>query len=124
VLVDALHFARSDSSLADIGAMPRHRLHYAQICDAPAEIPATTEGLIHTARCERLLPGEGGIDLAALFRTLPDDLPISVEIPTTIAHPGWAQPSGRARPSLRPKRHSRAAEPEGYFALRHVCLGL
>jgi len=81
VLVDALHFARSASSLADIAAIPRQRLHYAQICDAPAEIPSTTEGLIHTARCERLLPGEGGIDLAGLFRSLPDDLPISVEIP-------------------------------------------
>lgn len=81
VLVDALHFARSASSLADVAAIPHQRLHYAQICDAPAEIPATTEGLIHAARCERLLPGEGGIDLPALFRILPRDLPISVEIP-------------------------------------------
>ena len=81
VLVDALHFARSASSLADVAGIPRHRLHYAQICDAPAEIPATTEGLIHTARCERLLPGEGGIDLARLFASLPADLPVSVEIP-------------------------------------------
>jgi sugar phosphate isomerase/epimerase len=96
VLVDALHFARSASSLADIAAIPRQRLHYAQICDAPAQVPATTEGLIHTARCERLLPGEGGIDLAALFGTLPDDLPISVEIPNDARAPAvgaeeWAR---------------------------------
>lgn len=81
VLVDTLHYARSSTSLADVAAIPRHRMHYIQICDAPAEVPATTEGLIHTARCERLLPGEGGIDLARLFTTLPKDLPISVEIP-------------------------------------------
>ena len=81
VLVDALHFARSATSLSDIAGIPRHRLHYAQICDAPPEVPTTAEGLIHTARCERLLPGEGGIELAALFKTLPNDLPISVEIP-------------------------------------------
>ncbi len=81
VLVDALHYARSSTSLADVAAIPRHRMHYIQICDAPAEVPVTTEGLIHTARCERLLPGEGGIDLARLFKTLPKDLPISVEIP-------------------------------------------
>jgi sugar phosphate isomerase/epimerase len=81
VLVDALHFARSGSSLADVVAIPRSMLNYAQICDAPAEVPATTEGLIHTARCERLLPGQGGIDLRSLFRALPRDLPISVEIP-------------------------------------------
>lgn len=81
VLVDALHVARSTTSLADLAAIPRERLHYVQICDAPAEVPATTEGLIHTARCERLLPGDGGIDLAGIFSTLPGDIPISVEIP-------------------------------------------
>ncbi|HEY5830874.1 MAG TPA: sugar phosphate isomerase/epimerase [Hyphomicrobiaceae bacterium] len=81
VLVDALHVARSATSLADVAAIPRQCLHYAQICDAPAEVPATVEGLIHTARCERLLPGDGGIDLAGIFSLLPRDLPISVEIP-------------------------------------------
>jgi sugar phosphate isomerase/epimerase len=81
VLVDALHVARSATSLADIAAIPRERLHYAQICDAPGDIPATADGLIHTARRERLLPGEGGIDLAGLFATLPRELPISIEIP-------------------------------------------
>ena len=81
VLVDALHVARSATSLADIAAIPRQHFHYAQICDAPAAIPATEEGLIHAARCERLLPGEGGIDLPGLFAILPRGLPISVEIP-------------------------------------------
>ena len=81
VLVDALHFARSTSTLADIEAIPPARLGYAQICDAPADIPTTDEGLIHTARQARLLPGDGGIDLVNLFRRLPRDLPVSVEIP-------------------------------------------
>lgn len=81
VLVDALHVARSATSLADLAAIPRSRLHYVQICDAPAEVPSTVEGLIHAARCERLLPGDGGIDLAGIFSTLPGGLPISVEIP-------------------------------------------
>ena len=81
ILVDALHFARSRSRLEDLDDIPRAWLHNAQLCDAPGEIPADTAGLIHTARCERLLPGEGGIDLAALFRRLPADLPISLEIP-------------------------------------------
>ncbi len=81
VLVDALHFARSRSRLEDLDDLPREWLHYAQLCDAPGAIPADNAGLIHAARCERLLPGEGGIDLAALFRRLPADLPISLEIP-------------------------------------------
>lgn len=82
VLVDALHVARSGTTPTDVAAIPRRHLHYAQICDAPAEIPATVEGLLHTARSERLLPGEGGIDLAGMFAQLPADLPISVETPS------------------------------------------
>jgi sugar phosphate isomerase/epimerase len=81
ILVDALHFARSESSLEDIATIPRERMNYAQICDAPGEIPTTVEGLIHTARCERLLPGDGGINLVSLFAALPSDLPVSVEVP-------------------------------------------
>jgi sugar phosphate isomerase/epimerase len=109
VLVDALHFARSATSLADVAAIPRQRLHYAQICDAPSEIPTTAEGLIHTARCERLLPGEGGIDLAGLFATLPRDLPISVEIPNDKRAPvlgaeAWARQALAASTSTLARR--------------------
>lgn len=81
VLVDALHVARSATTLADLAALPRAMLGYAQICDAPAAVPATDEGLIHMAREARLIPGEGGIDLVGLFAQLPPDLPVSVEIP-------------------------------------------
>jgi len=80
ILVDALHFGRSTTSLQDIAAIPRELLHYAQMCDAQAGLNFTTEELIHTARQERLLPGEGNIDVTGLFATLPQDLPVSVEI--------------------------------------------
>lgn len=81
VLVDALHVARSHTSLQDLAAIPAGRLCYAQACDAPAEVPTTDRELIFTARRGRLLPGQGGIDLVGIFRQLPSDLPISVEIP-------------------------------------------
>lgn len=81
IIVDALHFQRSRSSIDDALAIPAHWLTYLQICDAPAEIPATIAALNYTARHERLLPGEGGIDLVGLFAKLPRDLPISVEVP-------------------------------------------
>jgi len=80
ILVDALHFGRSHTTLDDIRAIPRSLLHYAQLCDAEAGTHFTTEQMIHTARCERLLPGEGTIDLAGLMAALPADLPISVEV--------------------------------------------
>jgi sugar phosphate isomerase/epimerase len=81
VLVDALHLARSDSTLEEVRRLPRRWLHYAQVCDAPAAIPQTQAGLIHDARSERLLPGEGELDLAGMLDALPADLPLSVEIP-------------------------------------------
>jgi sugar phosphate isomerase/epimerase len=81
VLVDSLHAGRSTTTLADLAAIPGSRLSYAQLCDAPGEVPTTQEGLIHTARCARLLPGEGGIDLVGIVRQLPSDLPLSLEIP-------------------------------------------
>ena len=80
ILVDALHFGRSTTSLDDIRAIPRQLLHYAQICDAQAGMNFSTEDMIHTARCERLLPGDGTIDIRGLFAALPADLPISVEV--------------------------------------------
>jgi sugar phosphate isomerase/epimerase len=80
ILVDAIHFGRSHTSIQDIRDIPRALLHYAQIGDAVAGTHFTTEQLIHTARCERLLPGEGTVDLKGLFEALPQDLPVSVEI--------------------------------------------
>ena len=82
VLVDALHFDRSNSSIAELARVPAHRLHYWQLCDGPAERPATTEEMIHAARYERMFPGEGGIDLVSLVRAMPADLAISIEVPT------------------------------------------
>ena len=80
ILVDALHFGRSRTTLDDIRAIPRSLLHYAQICDGEAGTHFSTEQLLHTARCERLMPGEGNIDLLGLFAALPPDLPVSVEM--------------------------------------------
>ncbi|MDE1165624.1 MAG: TIM barrel protein [Pseudomonas sp.] len=81
ILVDALHFDRSNSRIEQLADIPAHWLHYAQICDGPAQRPTTNEGLIKAARSERLLPGEGAIDLKRLWQALPQDLPVSVEIP-------------------------------------------
>jgi sugar phosphate isomerase/epimerase len=82
VLVDALHFDRSQSSVGDIAMIPAGKLHYWQLCDAPAERPATSDEMIHAARNERMFPGEGGIDLVSLARAMPPDIAISIEVPT------------------------------------------
>ncbi|HEV2781371.1 MAG TPA: hypothetical protein VGX25_18470 [Actinophytocola sp.] len=81
ILIDLLHFAPSGSSLAELRRLPPEWFHFAQVCDAPAGVPATTEGLIHTARAERLLPGEGGIDVRGVLAALPAGIPYALEIP-------------------------------------------
>ncbi|VTU31872.1 Xylose isomerase-like TIM barrel [Variovorax sp. PBL-H6] len=96
VLVDALHFARCGSSLDDVSALSPQWLHYGQICDGPMPGPDSVEGLIHAARCERMLPGEGAIGLAGLFARLPAGLPISIEVPSETRAPAmgyaaWAR---------------------------------
>lgn len=82
VLVDAFHFSRSGSTLADLATVPAARLRYLQLCDVPAAVPPTMEGILHEARAERLFPGEGGLDLVGLLKAMPAGLPISLEIPT------------------------------------------
>ena len=82
VLVDALHFDRSKRSIGEIAEIPADRLHYWQLCDGPAEPPATKQEMIHAARYERMFPGEGGIDLVSLTRAMPADVAVSIEVPT------------------------------------------
>lgn len=81
VLIDAIHFDRAGNVPADIAAVPRARLPYMQLCDAPAARPRDRETLLHQARAERLMPGDGGLDLAGLLRALPPGVPIALEVP-------------------------------------------
>lgn len=101
VIIDALHVSRSHTPVDLIATVPGNWLHYAQICDGPAEIPASRVALNFAARHERLLPGEGAIDLNAIFTALPPDLPIAVEVPNDRQSAGllpveWAQRARRA----------------------------
>ncbi|MDV7243555.1 MULTISPECIES: sugar phosphate isomerase/epimerase family protein [Rhodococcus] len=81
VLIDALHAARSTTTLGDLAAIPREWLHYAQMCDGSVPAPTNDAELVRHAREERLVPGTGGINLTDIWSTLPPDLPVSVELP-------------------------------------------
>lgn len=81
MLIDLLHFARSGSSVEELRQLPREWFHYAHVCDAPGEVPETTAELIHTARFERLFPGEGDLDMLGILGALPAGIPFALEIP-------------------------------------------
>ena len=78
LLVDPIHFFRAENNFEDLEGAP---VNYLQFCDARAERPADTAELMRQARTDRLLPGEGGLDLRRLLRALPAGLPMALEIP-------------------------------------------
>ncbi len=84
VLLDALHFYRSNSSIDDLRSLDPKLLGTFQICDGPKAPPPD---LVAEARLNRLLPGEGEFDLWSLVDQLPDDLPIGVEVPLYTSQP-------------------------------------
>jgi sugar phosphate isomerase/epimerase/4-hydroxyphenylpyruvate dioxygenase-like putative hemolysin len=112
MLIDLLHFARSGSSVADLRQLPAEWFHFVHVCDAPPTVPATNEGLIHTARFERLFPGEGGIDVHGILAALPPGLPYALEIPkaTSVAQVGGKEHARlaitAARDHLHPSRRT------------------
>jgi sugar phosphate isomerase/epimerase len=81
ILVDMLHFGRSDSSLDDLAKLPREWFRFAHVCDAAKEVPPTMAGIIRTARDERQFPGEGGIEVCEILARMPQDIPYALEIP-------------------------------------------
>ena len=100
LLVDALHYDRALNTPADLASLPREWIRYVQICDGMAERPTTVAELRYQGRNARLFPGAGNIDLVAMLRALPQDVPVSVEAPVL-----WAAPAiDRSRAALRGAR--------------------
>lgn len=81
LVIDSLHFARAGSTVEELDEYPDEWFHYIQLCDAPAQAPATIDGLIYAAREERLLPGEGELDLMGIMRHLPYPVVVGIEMP-------------------------------------------
>jgi sugar phosphate isomerase/epimerase len=82
VAVDAWHWFRSSSpsDLTTLRAIPGEKVLGVQLDDAPVE---TEANLMAATLHQRLLPGEGAIDLAALLGALRDigaAAPIGVEV--------------------------------------------
>ena len=81
VLVDPIHFDRGGNRPEEITSVPPTWLRYVQLCDAPARRPSDVATLLHQARAERLMPGDGELDLIGMLRAVPAHIPISIEIP-------------------------------------------
>lgn len=81
LVIDSWHLYRSGSGLAELSELPGHLVGSVQLSDAPA-VPRR-ESLLEETLHDRLLPGEGAIDLAGLIRTLDaigSVAPIGIEV--------------------------------------------
>ena len=110
IMLDTLHFVRAGQAVSDLRDLPEGTISVVQISDGPATpptdipIPAMVplgQALDGTprqqeSRIRRLLPGDGVFPLHDILRALPDDVPVSVEVPDVqrVAREGarrWAE---------------------------------
>lgn len=99
LLIDPLHLARTGGRPADLIDVPPSRIAYAQFCDAPASGPPASDiaAIVHEALDLRLMPGDGGLPLAALLAALPSATPLSVELRSAALRDACPDPAERAR---------------------------
>jgi sugar phosphate isomerase/epimerase len=79
VLVDALHFHASGEPLSALASLSADQVRFVHVCDGPRDVPSSADDRRRIAREERLLPGEGGIDVAGILRHLPSGIIYAVE---------------------------------------------
>jgi sugar phosphate isomerase/epimerase len=99
LLIDPIHVDRSGSTVAQIAAVPRKLLPYAQFCDASAirPDPDDFDAVIIDAIDLRLQCGEGVLPLRAMLDSLPTDIPLSIELRSKALRNGYPDPNERAK---------------------------
>lgn len=98
ILIDPIHVDRSQTPVAQIASLDPSLISYAQFCDALAERPDVHDwdAVIADAVDLRQQMGEGALDLDAIYRALPDDLPLSIELRSAALREGFSDPVDRA----------------------------
>ena len=102
LMIDTHHLHRARDNPADLDALPREWFHFAQLCDAPAEIPTERAEMIRIMREGRLYLGEGGIDVAGILAHIPHCV-YSIELPNKERHEeiGYAEHATRCLETLK-----------------------
>lgn len=99
LLVDSPHLDRSGGAAAEVAALPRAWLTYAQLCDAGPDRPAPDDAaaIIDEAVYHRLLCGEGVLDLDGMLAALPNALPLSIELRSQALYDAYPDGNERAK---------------------------
>lgn len=81
LIIDALHAHRCGEDFRALGMLPPGSTALFQLCDASAAAPVGRDAQMQEGRADRKLPGDGQIDLATLWKSLPTGLPVGLETP-------------------------------------------
>lgn len=81
LLIDMLHFFRSNSSREALKSLPREWFKFAHVCDGPATIAPGLDSILHEARSDRYFPGDGAFGVKDILACLPDAITYCLEIP-------------------------------------------
>jgi sugar phosphate isomerase/epimerase len=111
VMLDAMHFYRSGSQTAELGAADLSRIGYVQLCDVPIPQPGggspedTMQAYGDEARHNRLCPGEGDLPLAGFLAALPRGLPVGLEVPMLAKAQAGISPGDALKPCIEAARN-------------------
>ena len=103
ILLDSLHLARS-GELFTLGELDADLHPYIQLCDGNRECADDRPSLLTDALDLRCAPGEGELPLHKLLQALPGDVPLSLEVRSSVYREKYPEPVERARALLRQTR--------------------
>jgi sugar phosphate isomerase/epimerase len=81
IMIDTLHFHRGRIPIEQLDRVPAAWAHFAHVCDDRHDVPTAIDEARRTMREERLYPGEGAIDIAAIVGRLPLSIICAIELP-------------------------------------------
>jgi sugar phosphate isomerase/epimerase len=102
LLLDTMHFFRLGWTLDDLAAIDPALVGYVQLCDAPWVSPFASYR--EEALCERRVPGEGELPLAAFLARIPAGVTVSLEVPQASLAQAGTSPRARLEPCVRAAR--------------------
>jgi sugar phosphate isomerase/epimerase len=107
LLIDAMHLVRSGSGAADVAALDRDHIGYAQLNDTtlrPRLDNYSLANYLEEAMFERMVPGEGELPLPDILGALPPDIVIELEVPRRSLALAGVSPIDRLRPCVEAAR--------------------
>lgn len=107
LLLDAMHLFRSGATIAELAAIDPAHIRYAQLCDVP-QTPVIAD-YANEARFERMAPGDGELPLVDFIKTLPQHVPVGIEIPQRSLAEQGVSPARRLAPAIAKARTILAA---------------